>query len=449
MPRHSISHVTRVAAGARALRRTLAALPVLATMLTLPARLPAQAETTRAPVELRDLLGGLARSDRRAAQLPLLERQSALRTRSVDREILPTATAFAAGQYVSDVPSIGGTPMVPYQQYDAYVTLRQRLFDPTRSVRRDLESAQLDEAEARVHSALWQQRQQLSDAFFTLLALDAERRSVEATRTELETQRRLAATRVDAGTALASEVALLDAALLRHRQTLDDVDANRSATHAVLVSLAGTPIASDAPLTLPNLDAAVSAARLALDTIAARPEYGQFDGTRAVLAARSRQIARADLPKLAAFARTGYGRPGINPLARDFQSYWVAGLQLEWTPQLWGASSRDAEVQRLQQEIIATEEAQFRESLLRAVQRDLAAMDRLARSLESDDAIIALHERVAEETRRRFAEGGITAGELVDRETDLLTARTARELHRVRLAEAQARFLTTVGQEIP
>src|SRR5690606_37470188 len=99
---------------------------------------------------------------------------------------LPTATAFAAGQYVSDVPSIGGTPMVPYQQYDAYVTLRQRLFDPTRSVRRDLESAQLDEAEARVHSALWQQRQQLSDAFLTLLALDAERRSVEATRTELE-----------------------------------------------------------------------------------------------------------------------------------------------------------------------------------------------------------------------------------------------------------------------
>src|SRR5690606_28794765 len=62
-----------------------------------------------APLELRDLLAGLARSDRRAAQLPLLERQAALRTRSVDREILPTATAFAAGQYVSDVPSIGGT----------------------------------------------------------------------------------------------------------------------------------------------------------------------------------------------------------------------------------------------------------------------------------------------------------------------------------------------------
>lgn len=416
-------------------------------LLALVSPLPAQ---TPAPtLDLRTLLAGLARSDRRTAQLPLLARQSALRTRTVDRELLPTATALVSGQYVSDVPSVGGAAMVPHQQYDAYVTLRQRLFDPTRGVRRNLESAQLDEAEARVRSALWQQRQQLSDAFFTLLALDAERRTLEAAIAELDTQRRLAATRLDAGTALASEVALLDAELLRRRQSLDDIDANRSATRAVLASLSGTSIADDAALTLPALGPAADAARRALDTLSARPEYAQFDGSRAVLASRARQLARADLPKLSAFARTGYGRPGINPLARDFQSYWVAGLQLEWTPQLWGATSRDAEVQQLQQEIVATEEAQFRDNLTRAVQRDLAAMDRLARALASDDAIIALHERVTTEARRRFAEGSITAGELVDRETDLLTARTARELHRVRLAEAQARFLTTVGQEIP
>lgn len=447
MPRHTNSYATRLATRAR--RLALASLPVLATLLALPAPLPAQSDSARASVALHDLLGGLARSDRRRAQLALLERQSALRTRTVNRELLPTASALASGQYVSDVPSIGGSPMVPYQQYDAYITVRQRIFDPTRGIRRDLESAQLDEAEARVHSALWQQRQQLSDAFFTLLALDAERSTLEAALGELETLRRLAATRVAAGTALGSEVALLDAELLRRRQALDDIDANRSATRAVLISLSGTPIGDDTRLALPELGAAADAARRALDTLSARPEYAQFDGSRAVLAARAKQVARADLPKLSAFARSGYGRPGINPLARDFQSYWVAGLQLEWTPQLWGASSRDAEVQQLQQEIVATEAAQFRDNLTRAVQRDLAAMDRLGRALESDEAIIALHERVASEARRRFGEGSITAGELVDRETDLLTARTARELHRVRLVEAQARFLTTVGQEIP
>lgn len=412
-------------------------------LLTAP--LAAQSDSLR----LADLLAGLEKSDRRAAQLPMLREQSSLRTQSLDRELLPSLSALATGQYVSDVPSIGGVPMVPYQQYDAYITVRQRLFDPSRGARRAVEDAQLDEAEARLRGLLWQQRQQVSDAFFTLIALDAERTTLSAGLAELETQRRLAATRLAAGASLASELALLDAELLRRRQTLDEIDANRSATRAVLGSLSGTSLGASSTLALPNVASRATEARLALDTLRARSEYAQFAGTRSVLAARATQLHRTDLPRLSAFARSGYGRPGINPLARDFQGYWIAGLQLEWTPQLWGATSRDAEVQQLQQRIVASEEAQFREQLLRSVQRDLAAMDRLERSLATDDEIVALHERVVAETRRRFAEGSVTAGELVDRETDLVTARTARELHRVRLAESRARFLITVGQEIP
>ncbi|MBA3852779.1 MAG: hypothetical protein C0503_00100 [Gemmatimonas sp.] len=427
----------------RDLRAAIATIIVLATPLATLA-----AQSTDA-LRLRDLMAAAERSDRRAAQLSLVERQSALRTQSLDREVRPSLSGFAVGQYVSDVPSIGGVPMVPYQQYDAYVTVRQRLFDPSRGPRRDVEDAQLEEAEARVRGALWQQRQQVSDAFFTLLALEAKRRTLLAAMTELETQRRLAATRVAAGSGLAGELALLDAELLRRRQSLDDIDANRSATRAVLASLVGQPIAESTTLALPELSASVESAREAMASLRARPEYAQFSGTRDLLDARARQTRRADLPRVSAFARSGYGRPGINPLARDFQSYWIAGVQLEWSPALWGGASRDAEIQRLQREIVSSEEAQFTAQIERAVQRDLAAMDRLTRSLESDDAIIALHERAVTEARRRFAEGGITAGELVDRESDLLAARTARDLHRVRLAEAQARFLTTVGQEIP
>ncbi len=409
------------------------------------APLAAQSDTLR----LSALLRGMEQTDRRSAQSALVARQSALRAQTLQRELLPGVSAFASGQYVSDVPSIGGVPMVPYQQYDAYLMLRQRLFDPSRAPRRALEDAQLDESEARVRSAIWQQRQAVNDAFFTLLALDAERGTLDAAIAELDTQRRLAATRVAAGAGLASEVTLLDAELLRRRQALDELDANRAATRVILASLSGGTVREASTLQLPRLDTVVAAARSALDTLRARPEYTQFAGTRSVLAARAQQATRADLPKLSAFARSGYGRPGINPLARDFQSYWIAGLQLEWTPALWGAAGRDAEVQALQQEIVASAEAQFRQQLLRAVQRDLAAIDRLAGTLASDEAIIALHERAVAEARRRFGEGSITAGELVDRETDLLTARTARQLHRVRLVEAQARFLTTVGQEIP
>ena len=417
----------------------------LLTLLLLPAAtVSAQSDSLRLPA----LYEAMERTDRRTAQLPLLAEQSALRTRTLNSELLPTVSGLAVGQYVSDVPSIRGVPLVPYQQYDAYLAVRQRLLDPTRSARRDIEEAQLHEAEARVRSTLWQQRQAVNDAFFTILALDAERSTLLAAVTDLEAQRQLATRRVSAGAALASEQAMLSAELLRRRQALDAIESDRRATLSVLASLTGISIDSSAAFALPELSATALALRDSVSTSRLRPEYAQFSGTREVLSARERNTARANLPRLAAFGRSGYGRPGINPLARDFQTYWIAGVQLEWTPAVWGASGREQEVQRLQAEILAQDEAQFTAQLERAVARDLAAIDRLERSLTSDDAIIALHQQVLDEARLRFTEGTINAAEFVDRETDLLNARTSRALHRVRLAEARARFLTTLGQEI-
>jgi outer membrane protein TolC len=417
---------------------------LLLSILLLPSRTQAQTDSLRLPA----LHSAMERTDRRSAQLPLLAEQSALRTRTLNTELLPSVSGLATGQYVSDVPSIGGVPMVPFQQYDAYLAVRQRLLDPTRGARRDIEEAQLSESEARVRATLWQQRQAVNDAFFTVIALDAERSALLAALSDLEAQRRLAGTRVAAGAALASETAMLDAELLRRRQTLDALESDRAATLGVLASLTGTRIDATAQFALPNLQAAAIALRDSLSSSRLRPEYAQFAGTRELLSARQRSSAKANLPRVSAFGRTGYGRPGINPLARDFQSYWVAGLQVEWTPASWGASGRDQEVQRLQAEIVTRDEEQFTAQLERAVARDIAAMDRLERSLASDDAIIALHQQVLDEARLRFREGSITAAEFVDRETDLLSANISRALHRVRLAEARARFLTTLGQEL-
>lgn len=419
------------------------ALLFLCSLLTATAA-RAQTDSLRLP----SLYAAMERADRRSAQLPLIAQQSALRMRTLNTELLPTVSGLATGQYVSDVPSIGGVPMVPYQQYDAYLAVRQRLLDPSRGARRDIEEAQLNEAGARVRSTLWQQRQAVNDAFFTIVALDAERSTLLAAVTDLQAQRRLAATRVAAGAALASEQAMIDAEMLRRQQALDALESDRRATLSVLSSLTGLPLDANTAFALPELSAAALAMRDSVSTSRLRPEYAQFSGAREVLSARERSTASVNLPRLSAFGRSGYGRPGINPLAREFQAYWIAGVQIEWTPAAWGASGRDQEVQRLQSEIVAQDEAQFTAQLERAVARDVAAMQRLERTLASDDAIIALHQQVLDEARLRFTEGSITAAEFVDRETDLLTARTSRALHRVRLAEARARFLTTLGQEI-
>jgi outer membrane protein TolC len=225
-----------------------------------------------------------------------------------------------------------------------------------------------------------------------------------------------------------------------------DLASTRTASLAVLAELTGRGIAATDTLTLPDLAADVAAARTTRPR--ARPEYEQFARTREQLAAQERVATAQTRPRVSAFGRAGYGKPGLDFLSPGFNGYWLTGVQVQWAPWTWGTTDRDREVLALQQRVVASDEAAFTAATQRAVERQLADIDRLTAALRTDDAIIALRERIEGETRHRYEEAVVTAAEYVDRQSDVLAARLARAGHEVELAQAQARYLTTIGVEL-
>jgi len=263
---------------------------------------------------------------------------------------------------------------------------------------------------------------------------------------DLEAQLRIAQSRVREGTALPSEAATIEAELLRRRQDQADLAASRRASLAILATLTGRALGDNDTLALPSLERAVAAGRDSLPR--ARPEYAQFARARDLLAAQERVVTAQTRPRLSAFGRVGYGKPGLNFLNNKFDSYWLAGVQVQWAPWTWGSNEREREVLAIQREIVASDEEAFTETTRRAVERQLADIDRLEASLRTDDTIIALRARIERETRRRFEEAVVTSAEYVDRRNDLLGARLTRDTHEVELAQARARYLTTIGLEL-
>jgi outer membrane protein TolC len=216
----------------------------------------------------------------------------------------------------------------------------------------------------------------------------------------------------------------------------------------VLGELTGLAVPPEALLALPDAGAEVARARSRLGDLRTRPEYEHFTRTRQLLERQERVVTAREKPRVSAFGRAGYGQPGLNALNTQFDGYWLAGVHVQWAPWSWGTTRRERELLALQRQVVETEEAAFRERIERATAYDLATIDRLETVIASDDQIIVLRERIARETLRRFQEGVVTSAEYVDRQTDVLNARLARATHRVELAEAHARFLTTVGVEV-
>jgi outer membrane protein TolC len=199
---------------------------------------------------------------------------------------------------------------------------------------------------------------------------------------------------------------------------------------------------------LPETESVVAAARKADDPQRGRPEYEQFSRTRDRIARQQDAAAAQDVPRLSAFARVGYGRPGLNFISDQFETYGVGGIQLQWKAWTWGAAGRERDALSLQQQIVDAEQAAFARGLGEAVEGDLATIDRLHDTLASDDRIVELRELIDRTTRARLDEGVVTAADYLDRNAELLQARYNRVGHQVELAQAGARFLTTLGIEV-
>ena len=403
-------------------------------------------------LRLADLQAAALRRDPRDAQANLMTQQSLLRSANIRAERHPTLTIEGVGQYQSDVTRVPLTgvsiPTPPHDTYDGRIVAQQRVYDPTRARRLAVEDAQWAASRAALETALYANRQAVNDAFFAVLRSQAQVAELSTSITDLEAQLNVAAARVREGAALPSEEMTIRAELLRRRQIVAEVKASQGAAIDVLQDLTATRIDSGMALAEPDVAALVDRARSSIDSQRNRPEYAQFTAARSLLSKQEDARAAMDKPRVSLFGRAGYGRPGINALSTSFDSYWLGGIQAQWSPWNWGTSDRERQAIRVQRQVVDADEAAFAAALKRAVAQDVAQIDRLTVAMSADDEIIQLRERILVETRARYREGVINSAELVDRQTDVLSARVSRALHRVELAQARAHFLTTLGIEV-
>jgi outer membrane protein TolC len=430
------------------------ALLAAAAVVSIAASASAQEPRGR-PLELAALQRAAIEADPRMRELQLQQAQNDLRQRNVAANWLPSVTVSALAQYQSDVvepPPIlpGGKPLFvpPKATVDSYLRIDQRIFDPSVSVQTALDDAQLGESQTRVRTALYARRQTVNDAFFTAALLQQQALTLIAAVAELESRLRETETRVREGAALPTDAAAVEATLLQRREDVAAVRADRHAALARLARITGQPIADDDILVLPETAAAVADARRSPDTLRGRPEYAQFAATRERIARQQDAAAAQDKPRITAFGRVGYGRPGLNFIDDVWDSYAMGGVQFQWKAWNWGVTGREREAQALQQQIVDAEQAAFTQSVGEAIELDLAAIDRLRGTLAADDRIVELRESIDRSMKARLDEGVVTASEYLDRNTELLQARYNRAGHGVELARAGARLLTTLGVEI-
>ncbi|HET7234638.1 MAG TPA: TolC family protein [Longimicrobium sp.] len=410
-------------------------------------------------LQLAALQEAAVRRDPRGEQFALQRQASALRLRSIDSELYPSLRSAAEVTRQSEKVTIpvqlpGGQsiPTPSRTRYRMTVDAEERFYDPGRALRRDVERARLAESEASVRAELFGLRDEVNGAFFA--ALLAQQRGREAALLESDLEARLAEmrARVRAGTALEGDAAAIEAQLLGARQEQGAALADRRAALAVLRDLTGADVGEGDVLAVPALAAEVERVRAAGAqgaAVRARPEYQRLGATRERLGREAAAAQSSLLPHASATGQLGWGRSVRAAFDDDPKIFGQLGVRVEWAPWDWGRTRRQQQEIALQQQVVTTQEADLTRRLQRQVEDDLQEIDRLSAALADDERVVALRETIEREARAQLREGVLGAADYADRRSDVTQARVRRAQHAVQLAQARARYLTTLGVPLP
>ncbi|MGA7305977.1 MAG: TolC family protein [Rhodothermales bacterium] len=363
---------------------------------------------------------------------------------------LPQISIRGDATYQSEIPdfaffpSSAGLPVISHDQYHLALGAEQLIYDGGRTEhQKDVASAEAEQAKQQIQVELYGLRDRVNQAYFNALLLQAQRVSLTTLHEDLEARLKQVRSRVEQGVLLQSNADVLEVEMIHVEQELVDANKRRLAALGVLGELIGRELDPTSVLILPR--------KTSSQTILnqqERPEYGLFEKSKATISKQIGLTARTNYPKLAAFGDAAYGRPpGQNILENDFTPYYAFGVRLSWKLWDWKANQRRRQALAVQQEIVDARQATFTKNIELALKQQVRDVERLEELLLRDDEIVALRERIVNQTESQLANGVITATEYLLERNAAFRAELTREQHRIQLSQANIQVLTTIGEQ--
>jgi len=380
-----------------------------------------------------------------AKQNDLLLKQNTIDLEIINIEKLPKLDFLVQASYQSDVTSlpfsIPGTTVEPpnKDQYKATVSINQLIYDGG-FINASLteKSTSLKTQQKQVEVNLYQLKEQVNQFYFSILLLQEKSALLLAKKKQLETTLNEVKAGIKFGVLLPNSDSILQAELLKIDQQLMEVGLNKTSLMTTLYMLIGIPVSQNIIFDNPEINTK-------LNHEIERPELELFQLQKENIDASEQLIAKKNSPKLSGFATGGYGNPGLNMLDNSFQTYYIAGIKLNWNVFDWNSTKKQRQSLQVNKEIIDSEQEVFELNTAMELTQQQSEINKISTFIASDEEIIALRKKILETSRSQLKNGVITSSAFVTELTNLFEAENNLSTHRIQLQFAKANYNTTKG----
>lgn len=372
----------------------------------------------------------------------------ALRKSNIKVNYLPRVDFNAEATWQSDVTSINvpiptiSMPSPDKDNYKLTVDVSQLIWDggATGSRLKSEENARMLE-QNKVDNELYTLKDRVSTLYFSVSSIDIAIQQLRIMEGELDKRIAEIQSGVNAGAILESSLISLQAEKLRLGQSIDANLAQRTNLLESIYAITGVNIGEQTELKLPNLVVPTS-------NQCNRPDYKTFDLQKGYLSSTSKLLSSKRMPTLAAFAKAGYGKPGLNMLSNEFDTYAIVGARLSWNIWDWNSTSRERQNIKIQQNIMDYRRDVFDDSYNSQVKSSITQIASLEKQIVSDEKIVELLEKSVQVSASQLKNGTITSATYLSDFNSLLRARIDMNLRKVKLSQEKVKLYFTMGLDI-
>ena len=380
-----------------------------------------------------------------AKQNDLLLKQNTIDLEIINIEKLPKLDFLVQASYQSDVTSLPfSIPVTTVEppnkdQYKATVSINQLIYDGG-FINASLteKSTSLKTQQKQVEVNLYRLKEQVNQFYFSILLLQEKSALLLAKKKQLETTLNEVKAGIKFGVLLPNSDSILQAELLKIDQQLMEVGLNKTSLMTTLYMLIGIPISQNIIFDNPEINTK-------LNHEIERPELELFQLQKENIDASEQLIDKKNSPKLSGFATGGYGNPGLNMLDNSFQTYYIAGIKLNWNVFDWNSTKKQRQSLQVNKEIIDSEQEVFELNTAMELTQQQSEINKISAFIASDEEIIALRKKILETSRSQLKNGVITSSAYVTELTNLFEAENNLSTHRIQLQFAKANYNTTKG----
>ena len=236
-----------------------------------------------------------------------------------------------------------------------------------------------------------------------------------------------------------SDLNVLKAEKLKLQQNINEIKHQRIAALNILSEITGMMIDENSILKLPEYG-------LNEKNDWNRPEHQLFDLQKEKIDFSIKAYSKQNKPLIYAFSQLGYGKPGLNMLNNEFDTYYYLGLAVRWEIWDWNRNQRQREIFALNKDILQAKEESFNKQLEVALNNEKSNIRNYRDAVKSDQAIIALREEITRSARSKLDHGVITSTEFITELNAETQAKIEYETHKIKLAQSIVNYLHIKGE---